>query len=645
MSNPTQGFLLPLLLWLFVALLGFLLIVLRGMRHREAAHRRLTGAAPKPQSLLLLGTIPALLIVALSRPYWGFDLAQVAETHDELMFVVDVSRSMLAKDIPPSRIALAKRKMRDVIDLAVARGIPLRYGITIFAGGSYVLCPTTSDTAVVKQFIDEISPEMVSSLGSHLALGLKTALARHTQNQKQLAHSLSHIRLLLISDGEEEAGQTNNEAVELARGNGIRIDVLGVGTVEGAQLTLEDGKFVYNSLGAVVHSSLNENVLREIAHASGGSYRRAGVNDSDIEALLPRTETGLASTFAAKRTIVTYRELGPLLTLLALATLMLLLVTQRNLMFSILVAAPALAAPTADLAAQTPQPAPAQISSPLSSAEAARRGYEAYQRGDFAEAELAFREALQSDPANRRLQQSHASALFRNGKSEEAAKTFHDVAAKTAEGKEYFENTYNEGNALLQLGRYQDAIDAYGKALDVKPDDERALHNLRVARARLRELQSRPTPTPQSEQKGSPQPHAKPEPTHADSEQSETAQEQSQQDQPQLPETESHTPTPAAEALGTPLATPSAAPLARPATEPDSSKPSGHPTPLKEALPPRAETPDLSPTSTTPGPTASPADTLPPSSQEADAWLESLPESPLIITRDRPTRPSTGQTW
>jgi Ca-activated chloride channel family protein len=653
MLTENPGLLSPLALWLFLALPALFTVVARGIQRRKSLSERLTGEAARYQSLLLFCAIPTLLIVALSRPYWGFDLARVSETQDELMFVVDVSRSMLAKDVPPSRIALAKRKMRDVIDLALARGIPLRYGITIFAGGSYVLCPTTNDTAVVKQFIDEISPEMVSSLGSRIALGLKTALTRYEQKDSNSTQNTRQVKLLLISDGEDDV-QAGREALELAKSGEIRIDVLGVGTTEGTHLTLDDGQYLYSANGEVVHTALNEGTLREIAQLSGGSYQRAGLTDDDIESLIQRRRVGIDQQSATQRTIVTYRELGPLAALLALATLLVLLTVQRHVLLSILIMAAALATSALPAAAQTPQASMAQTQSLLSSSEAARRGYEAYHNGDYSAAELAFREALQSDPHDTRLQQSHASALYKNGRAQEAAKAFHDAAEKTVQGREYFENTYNEGNALLQLGRYQEAIDAFGKALDVKPDDEQAAHNLRVARALLREQQSRPTPTPPSQKRNSPQPQETTQPSPTASDESEADKEDSQERQQQQKEHPQDSSKQDMAELAKSSSAPSPAPSLAPvpsspspsSTEPAPGEPPSIPTPIKEALPPQAETPDSAagPENRKPT-TANPAEDRPPTTQEADAWLESLPESPLIITKDRASRPLSGQTW
>jgi Ca-activated chloride channel family protein len=643
------GILNPLAV-LAIPLLGLLLVLVFVQNRKREARRTKLGLSPSstPFKLIVVTAIPlALMALAMLRPYAGSTDVTVPTSNDDYMFVVDVSRSMFAKDVPPSRIELAKRKLKDLIDQFTRDGAPHRYGITLFAGYSYLLCPITDDTAVVKQFISEISPEMVTSLGSRLEAGISTALGRFAEGNNQNA------RILLVSDGEDDQ-LSLDRVIELIRSRKIRVDVLGVGTTMGTPIELEDGSFVRNSVGSVVNSKLGEDSLKAIAEAGSGVYVRATVDDRDIIELAKASLTLKGGAAQGTRTIRTYDELGSWLALGALLTILGIAAVPRAgaLLRSIVVVMILTNAASAD---------------PLSSPSTGRTAYDLYSEGKFKEAAEAFRLALETSPHDTALQQGYASALFKSGGYREAQKLFQSLAAQATNGKDYFENTYNEGNALLALKRYQDAIDAFTKALDVKPDDERALHNKAVAKALLEEERNRPTPTPtptkdpSSSPPPSPSPQSSPEQSDSDTKEDKENQQQS-------------SPSPAASPAGSPepQRSPPSDNAASPSPDPSASpedKPAGSPSPDPSA----AASPQPSPANRSP--TANPdkdeedeerlkenqekepppdqnisskplaLDTRSPSEREAEAWLESLPESPLLIRRERGRAQTGGQTW
>jgi Ca-activated chloride channel family protein len=589
------------------------------------------------------------MILALLRPYLGTTDITVPASNDDYMFVMDVSRSMFAKDVPPSRIELAKRKLKDLIDEFMRMGTPHRYGITLFAGYSYLLCPITDDTTVVKQFISEISPEMVTSLGSNLEAGMSTALGRFTESNAQNA------RILLVSDGEDDH-LSLSRVLELIKSKGIRVDVLGIGTTMGAPIELEDGSFVRDSSGSVVQSKLGEDSLKAIAEAGSGSYVRATVDDRDIAELTKASLSLQQGAPQGTRTIRTYDEFGSWLALGALLALLGIAAAPRS---GTLLRVLALIVACSNAASATPLPPPG--------AGVGRAAYDLYSEGKFKESADAFKKALESTPNDPALRQGLASALFKSGRYREAQQLFNALASQATNGRDYFENTYNEGNALLALKRYQDAIDAFTKALDVKPDDERAMHNKAVAKALLEEERNKPTPTPTPtrDPNSSPQPSPSPQTSPDSSKDSDEQQQPEQQQQQGQP-----SPSPAAspEASTQPQQSPSssteASPTPNPAASPE-SQPSGSPVPTSEASP--------QPTPAEGNPTQSPEkeqddrlkenqeedsppqqnvnskpadlDTRSPSQKEAEAWLESLPESPLLIRRERNRAPRGGQTW
>jgi Ca-activated chloride channel family protein len=617
----------------------------RTQSNKVASRLGLGPIAPARYVLVLLG-VTLILTGSLLRPYWGSEDITVHSSGGEVVFLVDVSRSMFARDVPPSRMELAKRKMLDMLEQFSKQGESTRFGITVFAGDAYTVCPVTSDQTVVKQFIDLISPDLVSSLGSNLTAGLTVALSRLQSESTQGG------RIVLLSDGEDSTLQGSPIIGEI-RKKGVRIDALGIGTTTGAEIQLPNGTFVLDQSRKPIVSKLIEGPLREVADASGGTYQRATLDDRDVMGITAPIHLLSNAKTSHQSRITTYREFGSWLALGALTILIVAAIARRRnaLILGALIAI----AHTSPAHAQPP---------PTSLLTHAASPFHLYERGLYEDAAKAFSDALATTPNERTLKQGLASSLYKLGRYQESEAIFADLAKLAQDGRTYFESTYNEGNAQLAQRRYQDAINTFQKALDVKPDDQQARHNLEVARALLKEENNKPTPTPTptSPPKPSPDPSqppsASPSPSPSNF----------------APETPSGSPSPSDSAIPegspSPGASPSpggneqtpsgtAPPNQTPNDTPDeatTAAPGGTPSPLASASPLHTipspserlreaiETPASDPAGA-PEATALPTGTLNPGEQEANAWLESLPDSPLLIRRHRGTSQGNGQTW
>jgi Ca-activated chloride channel family protein len=206
----------------------------------------------------------ALVIVALARPQWGFTWQEVKQRGVDIVVAIDTSKSMLATDIAPNRLARAKLAALDLMRLAKAD----RLGLVAFAGDAFLQCPLTIDDAAFRQSVDALDVNTIPQGGTALAEAINTALTAYKEGE-------NHKVLVLMTDGEDhDSGAV--EAAKKAAEAGLRIYTIGIGTMEGELLQVKDAQgnpeFIRDEQGNVVKSHLNEELLREIATDTGGFY-------------------------------------------------------------------------------------------------------------------------------------------------------------------------------------------------------------------------------------------------------------------------------------------------------------------------------------------------------------------------------------
>jgi len=210
-------------------------------------------------SLMMLAL--GLLVVLLARPQYGTRNEEVKRSGIEVAIAVDVSNSMLCKDVSPSR--LDKSKM--IVSKLVEQFDEDKVGLVAFAGSAITLLPMTSDYVSAKMFLDQLNPATVSVQGTNVAEAITRATAGFTK-KTNVGRAL-----ILITDAEDnEPGAI--EAAKQARKEGIQIFVLSVGTEEGGPIPMGDGSFKKDLSGNVVTTKLNEQIGKSIAQAGGGLY-------------------------------------------------------------------------------------------------------------------------------------------------------------------------------------------------------------------------------------------------------------------------------------------------------------------------------------------------------------------------------------
>ena len=506
-------------LWWLSSLIPLTAVLIYLERIRTTRLLALGASSPKKQisqnklRIFIPLIITALIIFALARPYYGFREIKLPRSGRDIMLVLDISRSMLTKDVSPSRLEFSKRKIQDLIDLVANTSAGDRLGIVLFAGESYLYCPLTEDYAVLRYFVKSVSTDLINSSGSAILEAVKTAI----ESLKEV--KAKNARILFISDGEDDS--LNLEAtIQEVKATGFKIDVLGVGTLEGQPISLSDGTFVKDRSGNIVISKLNQESLYKLAEGTTGKYRLAGYSDSDLLYLVSDNATvSENSDLSKQKSVIVYNELNHWFTLASLIIALSFGLYRRSALFSIIIYSTLFG----HNQASADQPLPTPVTTPdKGDILSLNQAFSAYEEGKFEEAKKSFQSHLDRDPENIKITQSLASTYYKLKQFDKAKETFEKMNSMAKTGKEKFEALYNLGNSYYMLEDFESAIKNFSEALTLKPDDEKVLHNLALAKKALQEQRSKATPTPtptptsnsedQKQSTPSPQPSQSPSP-------------------------------------------------------------------------------------------------------------------------------------
>lgn len=218
----------------------------------------------------------SLLILAMAGPTWDYEDVRLFHPGNNLLILLDISRSMDASDVAPSRLARARQEIQDLI----LQDRQVRLGLIAFDSVPHVISPITEDTYTILNALPALSVDLGRFQGSRLHAALDRA--------EGLLGSLpedSERSILLISDGDFDEPDLVSRIEKLAA-QGIRFFVLGVGTKAGARVPAPQGGWILDRSGQPVQSSLNEKLLEELARAGQGSYQLADYRDDDTQQIL-----------------------------------------------------------------------------------------------------------------------------------------------------------------------------------------------------------------------------------------------------------------------------------------------------------------------------------------------------------------------
>ncbi|MEE2742513.1 MAG: VWA domain-containing protein [Bdellovibrionota bacterium] len=434
----------------------------------ELKDRLLQGFSPRRQKLKATLLIIAVFfsILALIRPKWGFHWEEVSRRGVDIIVALDVSESMLAKDVSPNRLERAKREIIDLLNMMQGD----RIGLVAFAGTSFLQSPLTLDYGAVRIFLDELDTDLIPVPGTAIGEAIKKSTeAFDTKNKKSRV-------LILITDGEDHLGAPL-EMAKKASEAGIKIYTIGIGKLEGAPIPdRRRGGFKKDSNGNVVLTQLDESTLQKMALNTGGSYVRSITGDLDLEKIYKdiTKKVEAKELVSGKRKRFEERFQWPLM--MALLILILeVFVKERKKQKTIL-------GPMAILCLFLGTTNPLKAAPWDSKRKTAE---EQYEKKNYNGALKDFLEAQVSEPKDLELKYNTANSYYKMKDFEKAHKLF-ESTAKKGDKDLSARSYYNLGNTSYRMGRLKEAVDFYKKTLELKPKDKDAQFNLDFVRKEIK---------------------------------------------------------------------------------------------------------------------------------------------------------------
>lgn len=431
-------------------------ILPRSVRIRRAA-----------RDLLVLAAL-LLSLIALAEPRFDKSVRSINAKGTDLVLLLDLSRSMDARDVDPSRLERARREIADLGEVIEGD----RIGLVMFAGGAYPRLPLTSDFRAVELVVSEASTDSFDTQGSNLAAALRVGrelLERSRQEAGQV--------MLVLSDGETHHPDEALAEAGLTAEAGIPVFVLGIG-LEPSPIPTRDGGFL-EWQGSVVTTNPDFEILKSVARATGGAFVSSTASKSDIEQIYTEIRRSVTAVERSSQRRETWRTAfqWPL----GAASLLLLLAGWLGegrrafgaaLVLLLLGATPA--AHAADLLLEADN---------------------LYREQKYTAAAEKLVELSLQYPDDPQIFERLGAARYRASDFEGAARAF-DAAAELR-GASGTDDVFNSGNALYRSGRLEDAQQRYEKVLEKQPEHEGAKHNRDLL---LREIEARraqkPPPPP-----------------------------------------------------------------------------------------------------------------------------------------------------
>lgn len=488
-------FLRPQWFYAFIPLAVFLIILMKNQAYSES-WRKICDARLLPFILTAKqgkrSILPALLtflgaslcITALAGPVYKKLQQPVFREQAALVILLDLSQSMNATDIKPSRIERAKLELLDILKQRKGG----QTALIVYAANAFTVTPLTDDNNTISNLLPVLQTSMMPAQGSNLGQALDKAHSLFTQA------GITQGDILIVTDGIHSRFR---RAIKKISAQGYRVSIFGIGTAQGSPVPLDSG-FLLDASGAIVIPKLKINKLRKIAHEGGGIYVGVTADDSDTNALTHLFSSRANNAIRNNQIIMTdlhadrWREDGvwlllPLLLIAALWTRKGWLVVF--IIFLLPLPQPGYAAESAVNTAQKTT-SHATSHSPFSLHNLSLNNL--WLTPDQ-KAIRAFRQGKNNEAAkNFTNPEWKASALYRSGKYEQAAKFFEQASNRDKKQANSSSNDlYNQGNALAKAGKYPQAIAAYNKAISLNKNNKDAAYNRKLVKKALQKQQQK----------------------------------------------------------------------------------------------------------------------------------------------------------
>ena len=441
------------------------------------------------QALLLVAI--ACLIIAAANPQVGTRLEEVKREGIDLFVALDVSLSMKAEDIRPSRLEKAKRDVSDL--LRKLQGD--RVGLVVFAGEAFVQFPLTADYSAADLFINAVDVEAVPVPGTMIGSAIEKALESF---RKDLPTQKA---IVVVSDGENTEGDVAG-AVEKARKEGVRVFAVGMGTPEGSPIPIygstgERTDYKHDRAGNIVLSKLDESALQQIALTTGGSYRRATNAGNEIDEIFKELSS-LQKTELGSLQVTGFED--QFYYPLALGILLLIVETLLSERRGRLLARLAKLVPIASIV-----PLCLLFVTSTASSQTVRshvsRGNEAYEKAKYADAEAEYKKALQKDSTAREAQFDLGKAYYKQQRFDEAQRVYASRIAASGKSSTDKELAYYDlGNTFFKSNKLEESIESYKRTMRLNPSDDDARYNYLLAKDRLKQQQDQKKQNQQNKQ-------------------------------------------------------------------------------------------------------------------------------------------------
>jgi Ca-activated chloride channel homolog len=426
---------------------------------------------------ILMVIAVTLLFVALARPQHGFDLQEIQQRGLDVIVAVDTSKSMLATDIAPNRLARAKMAALELMQRAATD----RLGLVAFAGDAFLSCPLTIDNTAFQQSVQALDVNSIPQGGTALAAAINTALTAFKEKG-------SHKALVLLTDGEDN-DEGALEAAQTAAKAGLKIYTIGIGSADGMMITVsgENGNTDYlrDDQGQVLKSKLNEPLLQQIAADTGGFYLPLRGADT-MDTLYERGLSQLPKSEEKEKLVRRYHEQfqWPLGLAIALLLAELLLPERRSVQRKAGGKAVAAKAAAVLLLLGWLMPSGVQASP--------GQALKDYQAGNFTNALQEYTRLAAVYTNDLRLVFNAGTAAYR-GTNFDLAKNLFSQVTLSPDLKLQQQAYYNWGNTQFQIAKqskdldgleagFQMAADIYAKAVNLNTNDTDAVYNFNFSK-------------------------------------------------------------------------------------------------------------------------------------------------------------------